>query len=133
MSSGVSHSLCTPVSSGGAVIAELFFHSHPHLSPPSRSPLWGRDKEHPCPSLHPGGRQQHTKEQRLAEPHPPGEENQERLCLMFMKFKSSCFLCCTTAMVAWPCPDPSQGPVICHLLEGQGGGGQIGKLSPDRK
>ena len=50
-----------------------------------------------------------------------------------MKFTSSCFLCCTTAMAAWPCPDPSQGPVICHLLEGQGGGGQIGKLSPDRK
>lgn len=68
-------------------------HSDSCLSLLPRSPHGGRDKEYPQPSLHPGGRQQNTKELLLAEPHPREKENQERLCCVFMKSMSSCFLC----------------------------------------
>lgn len=59
-----------------------------------------------------------TKEQVLSAPHPPQEENQERLHYVFMKLTSSCFLCCTHSDggLALPCPLP--GP---HNLTSVGG------------
>lgn len=98
-----------------------------------RSPHWGRDKECPCPSLH-LEEDSSTQKSNGERSHTPGKRKTRKASAVYLcNPRAAASSAEPTAMAAGPSPDPSQGPLICHLLEGQGGGDQICKLSPARK